>query len=133
MGELITCVEDFFPKTVRNKRTARLLQCVRIAVNDEIGRLERALPILVRYLKPRGRLAVICYHSQEDRRVKLFFRELSKESGYPPEIEACMKGMKGRVLRSVTRRAVKASAEEVRYNPRARSARLRVAEKLPFS
>jgi 16S rRNA (cytosine1402-N4)-methyltransferase len=87
----------------------------------------------VKYLKPGGRLAVISYHSQEDRRVKRFFRELSKNSGYPPEIEASMKGMKGSILRSVTHRVIKASAEEVESNPRARSARLRVTEKLPFS
>ncbi len=133
VGELVSCVEDLFPKGLRKKHTARLLQCVRIAVNDEIGRLERALPKLVGYLRAGGRFAVISYHSQEDRKVKHFFRESSKDSGYPPEIEACMKGMKGRVLRSVTRRVVKASAQEVGLNPRARSARLRVAEKLPFS
>jgi 16S rRNA (cytosine1402-N4)-methyltransferase len=133
VGELVSCVEDLFPSTSRNKYTARFLQCIRIAVNDEIGRLDRALPKLVDYLAAGGRLAVISYHSQEDRRVKHFFRESSKTSGYPPEIEACMKGMKGRILRSVTRRVVKASAQEVGLNPRARSARLRVAEKLPFS
>jgi 16S rRNA (cytosine1402-N4)-methyltransferase len=133
VGELVSCVEDLFPAKLRNKSIARLLQCIRIAVNDEMSRLDRALPRLVECLKPCGRFAVISYHSQEDRRVKRFFRELSKNSGYPPEIEAGMKGMKGSILRSVTRRAIKASAKEVQSNPRARSARLRVAEKLPFS
>jgi len=133
VGDLVSCVENLFPPRSRNKNIARLLQCIRIAVNDEMGSLDRALPKLVKYLKPRGRLAVISYQSQEDRRVKRFFRKLSKNSGYPPEIEACMKGMKGPILRSVTQKAVKASAEEVDLNPRARSARLRVAEKLPFS
>ncbi len=133
VGDLISCVEDLFPKKLRNKYAARMLQCVRIAVNDEMGRLDSALPTLVEFLKPEGRLAVISYHSQEDRRVKRFFRESSRKSGYPPEIEACMKGMQGRILRSVTHRAVKATADEIQQNPRARSARLRVAEKLPFS
>lgn len=133
MGDLISCVQDLFPRGQEYKYTARLLQSIRIAVNDEMGRLDRALPKLVSHLKPGGRFVVISYHSQEDRRVKRFFRELSKDSGFPPEIEACMKGMKGRVLRSVTRRAVKASAKEIELNPRARSARLRVAEKLPYS
>ncbi len=133
IGDLVACIDDLFPARLRNKHTARLLQCIRIAVNDEIGRLDRALPKLVKYLKPGGRLAVISYHSQEDRRVKRFFRELSKNSGYPPEIEASMKGIQGSILRSVTHRVVKASAEEVESNPRARSARLRVTEKLPFS
>ncbi|MFH1892893.1 MAG: 16S rRNA (cytosine(1402)-N(4))-methyltransferase RsmH [Candidatus Zixiibacteriota bacterium] len=129
VGDLVSCVEDLFPRKQKNKLTARLLQCVRIAVNGELDKLDRALPTLVEFLKPGGRLAVISYHSQEDRRIKRFIRQSSRDSGLPPEIEACMKGI-GLTLRSVTRRAVKAADKEVRVNPRARSARLRVAEKV---
>ena len=131
VGDVVACVEDLFPKGRINKYTARLLQCVRIAVNDELQRLDRALPMLVGLLRPGGRLGVISYHSQEDRRVKRFIRQSSRDSGLPPEIEVCMKGKStDRTLSSVTRKAVKAAADEVRRNPRARSARLRVAEKL---
>jgi 16S rRNA (cytosine1402-N4)-methyltransferase len=129
VGDLVSCVEDLFPSKQKNKLTARMLQCIRIAVNGELDKLDNALPKLVNLLKPGGRLAVISYHSQEDRRIKRFIRQSSRESGLPPEIEACMKGI-GLTLRSVTRRAVKAADKEVRENPRARSARLRVAEKV---
>ena len=132
VGDLVSCVEDLFPKRSKNQFTARFLQAVRIEVNDELGRLDNALPLLVNFLKPAGRLAVISYHSQEDRRVKRFFRRSSKDSGYPPEIEASMKG-KHTALNSITRRAVKATARELSQNPRSRSARLRVAERSPAS
>ena len=132
VGDLISCVEDIFPKASRNKHLSRLLQSIRMAINNETETLDRALPKTVKYLKPGGRLVVISYHSQEDRRVKRFIRQSSRESGFPPEIEAGMKG-KSRTLRSVTRRAVKPAADEIERNPRARSARLRVAEKLSFS
>ncbi len=128
VGDLVSCVEDLFPKRSKNQFTARFLQAIRIEVNDELGRLDNALPLLVDLLKPGGRLAVISYHSQEDRRVKRFFRHSSRNSGYPPEIEASMKG-KHTALNSITRRAVKATARELSQNPRSRSARLRVAER----
>jgi 16S rRNA (cytosine1402-N4)-methyltransferase len=128
VGDLVSCVEDLVPAKTRFKFTARLLQAIRIAVNGELERLEVALPRLIAFLKPGGRLAVISYHSQEDRRVKRFIRQSSMDSGFPPDMEASMKGT-GLTLNSVTRRAVKATADEVRQNPRARSARLRVAER----
>lgn len=91
----------------------RTFQALRIAVNDELGNLEAALPQAVELLKKGGRLVVISFHSLEDRIVKRFFR---KEAG--------------QTLRILTKRPVQAGEEEVRRNPRARSAKLRAAEKL---
>jgi 16S rRNA (cytosine1402-N4)-methyltransferase len=103
---------------------ARLFQAVRIAVNDELGQLERGLPGLRDALAPGGTLAVISYHSGEDRVVKHAFRDWSKACVCPPELPVCR--CRGRSLgRVVFRRAVGPGAAEAAANPRARSARLR--------
>ena len=104
---------------------ARLFQAVRIAVNDELAGLERALPALRDRLAQGGVLAVIAYHSGEDRLVKHAFRAWSEDCICPPKHPVCTCGG-GRALGKVlTRRAVVAPPEEVAHNPRARSARLR--------
>jgi 16S rRNA (cytosine1402-N4)-methyltransferase len=107
---------------------ARLFQAVRIAVNDELTVLGAALPALRDRLRPGGRLAVIAYHSGEDRLVKHTFREWSVACTCPPLAPRCTCGAtaSGTV---VTRRAITASGEETVQNPRARSARLRVWRK----
>jgi 16S rRNA (cytosine1402-N4)-methyltransferase len=107
---------------------ARLFQAVRIAVNDELTVLGAALPAFRYRLRPGGRLAVIAYHSGEDRLVKHTFREWSVACTCPPLAPRCTCGAKaaGTV---VTRRAITASDEEIARNPRARSARLRVWKK----
>jgi 16S rRNA (cytosine1402-N4)-methyltransferase len=103
---------------------ARIFQGFRIAVNDELSSLERALPILRDHLEPGGVLAVIAYHSGEDRIVKHVMREWSRDCVCPPRQLECTCG--GRALGElVKRKAVKASDEEMSRNPRARSARLR--------
>jgi len=103
---------------------ARIFQGFRIAVNDELASLERALPILREHLEPGGVLAVIAYHSGEDRIVKHTMREWSRDCVCPPRQLECTCG--GRALGElVKRKAVKASDEETSRNPRARSARLR--------
>ena len=103
---------------------ARLFQAVRIAVNDELPGLERALPALRDRLTPGGTLAVIAYHSGEDRIVKNAFRDWSAACICPPKQPVCT--CRGRPLgTTVTRRAIPASADEIARNPRARSARLR--------
>jgi 16S rRNA (cytosine1402-N4)-methyltransferase len=103
---------------------ARLFQSVRIAVNDEIGSLNDALPVLRDRLSDRGILAVISYHSGEDRTVKHAMREWSLACICPPRQLQCT--CRGRALGSlVTRKAVTASEAEIERNPRARSARLR--------
>jgi 16S rRNA (cytosine1402-N4)-methyltransferase len=107
---------------------ARLFQAVRIAVNDELPGLTRALPALRDRLMPGGRLVVIAYHSGEDRIVKHAFREWSADCICPPKQPVCT--CRGVSLgETITRRAVTASDEEIARNPRARSARLRAWQK----
>jgi 16S rRNA (cytosine1402-N4)-methyltransferase len=103
---------------------ARLFQAVRIAVNDELKSLERALPALRDRLTPGGTLAIIAYHSGEDRIVKNTFREWSRDCVCPPEQLQCTCGGKA-PGKTVTRKAIVASQAEITRNPRARSARLR--------
>lgn len=103
---------------------ARLFQAVRIAVNEELGGLERALPALRDRLAPGGVFAVIAYHSGEDRIVKHAFRDWSTACTCPPRQPVCTCG--GRALGTlVTKRAVQAAPAELDVNPRSRSARLR--------
>jgi 16S rRNA (cytosine1402-N4)-methyltransferase len=103
---------------------ARLFQAVRIAVNDELTTLETAMPLLRDKLKPGGRLAVIAYHSGEDRLVKHTMREWSSSCICPPEQLQCT--CRGKALGDLlTKRATKASPRETALNPRSRSARLR--------
>jgi 16S rRNA (cytosine1402-N4)-methyltransferase len=104
---------------------ARLFQAVRIAVNDELAGLEHALPALRDRLAPRGTLAVIAYHSGEDRLVKHAFRAWSTECICPPRLPVCACGSDHALGETVTRRAIVASPDEIARNPRARSARLR--------
>ena len=106
----------------------RVFQALRIAVNDEVGSLERALPSFVSLLAPGGRLAVITFHSLEDRIVKQFFRKHSMAEIDNPTWPA-PRPNPDRMLDLVTVRSVTASPEELASNPRSRSARLRVAER----
>jgi 16S rRNA (cytosine1402-N4)-methyltransferase len=106
----------------------RVFQALRIAVNNELDNLKHGLEVATRFLKSGGRVAVISFHSLEDRIVKRFFVEQSTGCVCPPDLPACACGRK-QVLRIVTRKPVTAGVDEVRANPRARSAKLRVAEK----
>jgi len=107
----------------------RTFQSLRIAVNREFEALDKGLAGAVEVLKVGGRLAVISYHSLEDRRVKTFFRRLSGHCECRPNIPVCICGAQKR-LRILTKKPITASEDEVRENPRARSANLRAAEKL---
>lgn len=104
---------------------ARLFQAVRIAVNDEIAGVERALPALRDRLAPGGTMVIIAYHSGEDRLVKHAFRAWSKDCICPPRHPMCTCGGGRAHGTTRTRRATVASVEEIAHNPRARSARLR--------
>jgi 16S rRNA (cytosine1402-N4)-methyltransferase len=104
---------------------ARLFQAVRIAVNDELGALERALPALRDRLVPGGVLAVITYHSGEDRLVKQAFRDWSRDCICPPLQPACACGGNRALGAVLTRRPVRPAPDEIRRNPRARSSKLR--------
>lgn len=107
----------------------RVFQALRIAVNDELERLRAALPQSVALLRPGGRLAVISFHSGEDRIVKQFIRAETQTCICPPGLPACVCNHQP-TLQPVTRRPVAAGTDEVASNPRARSARLRVAQRL---
>ena len=106
----------------------RVFQALRIAVNDELGALERALPAALHMLRPGGRLAVISFHSLEDRIVKRFLRAAERGCTCPPDFPICVCG-RSPELRSLTRKAVRPGPREIAANPRAASARLRAAVK----
>lgn len=131
-SQLVAVIKAAIPAGARRagKHPARrTFQALRIEVNDELGVLRRALEAAQRWLVPGGRLAVISYHSLEDRVVKRHFREASVGCVCPPDLPTCTCGCVP-VLRVVMRGGIKPSREEVERNPRARSAVLRVAEKL---
>lgn len=107
----------------------RTFQGLRIAVNGELDEIEAGLKAALLILKPGGRMATISFHSLEDRLVKSFFNVESKDCICPPQQPVCTCGHRA-TLRIVTRRPVRPSDEEVSANPRARSARLRVAERI---
>jgi 16S rRNA (cytosine1402-N4)-methyltransferase len=104
-------------------------QALRIAVNGELASLEKTLPLAVQALAPGGRLAVISFHSLEDRLVKEFFRLESRDCICPPRQPVCTCGHKASIS-EITRRPLTPTEEEIKRNSRARSAKLRVAEKL---
>ena len=119
-------------KTRRPARTdpaTRVFQALRMAVNDELGNLTRGLEAAMRVLIPGGRLAVISFHSLEDRAVKQFMARESRDCICPPHLPTCVCGHRAG-LRVVSRRPLMAADAETMRNPRARSARLRVSEKI---
>ena len=131
--DLVKVVDAAIPKAVRRKDDGhparRTFQAVRIAVNDELDPLDRALEDFVDCLKPGGRLLVITFHSLEDRLTKRCFQRLQNPCICPPKAPICTCGRKPKA-RILAKGAVPPTEEEVARNPRARSAKLRVAEKL---
>jgi 16S rRNA (cytosine1402-N4)-methyltransferase len=107
----------------------RTFQALRIATNRELETISEALPELVKCLSTGGRMAVISFHSLEDRIVKQFFRQESRDCICPPEQPVCTCGHTA-IVKVMTRKPTRATEEEIKANPRSRSARLRVAEKL---
>jgi len=107
----------------------RVFQALRIAVNDELGALEAALPAAVRMLRPGGRLAVISFHSLEDRIVKQYIRLEARGCTCPPDFPICVCGHEP-ILRDLTRKPIRPGARELERNPRSASAKLRVALKV---
>jgi 16S rRNA (cytosine1402-N4)-methyltransferase len=131
-GELVETIKSAIPAPARfgdGHPARRVFQAVRIAVNDELGSLEHALPAALELLRPGGRLAVISFHSLEDRIVKRFLRSEERGCTCPPDFPVCVCGHEPR-LRALSRRAIRPSAQEIAANPRAASARLRAATKV---
>ena len=126
---LAEVVRQAYPGYSRMHPATRTFQALRIAVNDELARLERALPHALRALHSGGRLAVISFHSLEDRIVKEFFRREGRDQINPP-YEPIFEVERKAVLREIARKPITPAAAEINANPRARSAKLRIAEKL---
>jgi 16S rRNA (cytosine1402-N4)-methyltransferase len=129
LAKIVSSVFPPFPPRRIHPATLTF-QALRIAVNDEIGALCDGLDRIIPVLKPGGRLAVISFHSLEDRMVKRTFAAAAKGCTCPPKMPVCSCGKKP-VLKVLTHRPVTAGAEELDLNPAARSAKLRAAEKLP--
>ena len=119
------------PAALREKQhpAKRSFQAIRIAVNDELGSVEQAMAAAIPLLNPGGRLAVITFHSLEDRIVKNAMVEASKGCTCPPNFPVCVCGKKPKV-KLITKKPITASTEELEVNPRSRSAKLRICEKL---
>jgi 16S rRNA (cytosine1402-N4)-methyltransferase len=107
----------------------RVFQALRIAVNDELGRLQRALPQALDVLRVGGHLVVISFHSLEDRIVKRFFQAEASGCICPPQVPACVCG-RAPTVKLLTRKPIQPDSNEITRNPRARSAKLRAAEKI---
>jgi 16S rRNA (cytosine1402-N4)-methyltransferase len=145
-SELVNIIESAVPTTYKNNRrqghrnsgaggarkihfATRTFQALRIATNKELENLEIALPQAINLLKKGGKLIVISYHSLEDRIVKQFIKKESKDCLCAPDIPICQCGHKAK-LKIITKNIIVPSEDEIKLNPRARSARMRVAEKI---
>lgn len=130
--ELVDIIRSAMPaQALREKQhpAKRSFQAIRIAVNDELGSVEKAMQKAIPLLNPGGRLAVITFHSLEDRIVKNAMTEASKGCTCPPSFPVCICGKKP-LVKLISRKPIVASDEELEANPRSRSAKLRVCEKL---
>jgi 16S rRNA (cytosine1402-N4)-methyltransferase len=130
-GDLVEVIKAAIPAPARfgdGHPAKRVFQALRIAVNDELGALEAGLPSAFSMLRPGGRLAVISFHSLEDKLVKRFMRDRERGCEGPPDFPVCVCG-KTPELRATSRKAIRPSATETAANPRSSSARLRVGIK----
>ena len=131
-NELVETIKAAIPAPARfagSHPAKRVFQAIRIAVNDELASLDRALPAAWSLLRPGGRLAAISFHSLEDRRVKRFLADRARGCVCPPELPVCACG-RSADAELLARGGVTPGADEVAVNPRARAGRLRVARKL---
>ena len=130
--ELVDIIKRAVPAAARRDGphpAKRTFQAIRIEVNDELGQLTRAVNDFIDILAPGGRLAIISFHSLEDRIVKEAFQKRLNPCTCPPDFPVCVCGKKPDV-RKITRKPVEADSEELAANPRSRSAKLRVLEKM---
>ncbi len=131
-GDFVDVIKAGIPAAARRHGghpAKRSFQAIRIEVNHELEVLERGLEAAIRWTNERGRICVISYHSLEDRIVKNIFKEMSQGCTCPPDIPVCVCGNVP-TLKVITRKPLVASPEEVARNPRARSAKIRVAQRL---
>ncbi len=132
-GQLVELIDAAIPKKVREKDGShparKTFQALRIEVNDELRPLEQAIDDIVSMLAPGGRIAVIAFHSLEDRIVKNAFRTLADPCTCPKSFPVCVCGKKPQV-RILTKKPIVATDSELEMNPRSRSATLRIAEKI---
>ncbi len=128
-SQLARVIEKAVGRRGKLHPATRTFQALRIAVNDELGALTAVLPQCVDLLRPGGRLAVISFHSLEDRIVKQFIQREARDCLCPPEVPVCQCGHRAS-LHPVTRKPIVPSADEVSRNPRSRSAKLRAAERI---
>jgi 16S rRNA (cytosine1402-N4)-methyltransferase len=130
--QLAELIERLAPRHGKKSHPAtKVFQALRIAVNDEIGSLKRGLEAAVKILKPGGRLAVITFHSLEDRIVKEFGREKTRDYTFSGEVDVPeLRQPRVPEMKWVNRKAILPGAQELKENPRSRSAQLRVLEKL---
>jgi 16S rRNA (cytosine1402-N4)-methyltransferase len=122
--------ETYGARAGEARTLARVFQAIRMRVNRELPEIRAGLSAAVARLRQGGRLCVLSYHSVEDREVKETFREFEKDCVCPPELPVCVCGGNRRSLRKVTPKPLEAGPREVAANPRARSAKLRVMEKV---
>ena len=130
--ELVDIIRSAMPPVaLREKQhpAKRSFQAIRIAVNDELGAVEKIMTDAVKLLNPGGRLAIITFHSLEDRIVKLGMNQWAKGCTCPPSFPVCVCGKKP-LVKQISRKPITASALELEENPRSRSAKLRVCEKI---
>lgn len=130
--DLVSVIKKAIPKKVRmegHHPAKKTFQAIRIEVNRELEVLQNSIEKMVGLLNPGGRLAIITFHSLEDRIVKEIFKELYKDCICPPEMPQCI-CQKTREIEIITRKPITPTKEEIRLNPRSRSSKLRIAEKL---
>ena len=140
-SELVKIIDDVYRKILHAPAGRKLwlarglhpatqtFQAIRLAVNDELGQLEQLLPQAFDWLAPGGRLAVVSFHSLEDRVVKQFCRTVTKACTCPPEQLTCTCGRRAKAI-ALTRKPIQPSPEEILANPRSRSAKLRAIRKV---
>jgi 16S rRNA (cytosine1402-N4)-methyltransferase len=132
-AELLEAIGRGIPAAAKRQSkihwATKTFQALRIATNRELESLEKFLPQAVKLLKPNGRLAIVSFHSLEDRIVKNYFRQEAKDCLCPPQLPICVCGHKAKI-KIITKNALVASEAEVKDNPRARSAKLRAIQKI---
>lgn len=131
-SQLVEIIRTAVPANYEKGRlhpATRTFQALRIEANDELGAIQRGLAGALEILAPKGKIVCISYHSLEDRIIKGFFQQEAKDCICPKEIDVCRCGHKAR-LEILTKKPITAGAEEIKQNPRSRSAKMRVAEKI---